>query len=268
MTNAAQLEEFRIKYLGTRGAVKNLMGLLKEVPAEQKPAFGKNANELRQRVQQAFDERKGSLGAAAPVATGPRLDLTEPGLPPQLGREHVISQTTDELIDVFGRMGFGVATGPEVEDEFHNFIALNIPEAHPARDPLDNFYIDATPGSAHLLRSQTSTIQIRVMEKTKPPVRVVAMGRVYRPDEHDATHYSMFHQVEGLYVDRGVSMADLKTTLLQFAEAYFGAEAKVRLRPSFFPFTEEFPPSWTYAMNASRPMAATGGVGRLRHGPS
>src|SRR5690606_18338823 len=119
-------------------------------------------------------------------------DVTEPGIPTGMGRQHVITQTIDELIEVFGRMGFDVATGPEVEDEFHNFVALNIPQDHPARDPLDNFYLDPT----HLLRSQTSTIQIRVMEQMQPPVRVVAMGRVYRPDEHDATHYSMFHQVE------------------------------------------------------------------------
>jgi phenylalanyl-tRNA synthetase alpha chain len=144
-------------------------------------------------------------------------------------------------------MGFDVATGPEVEDEFHNFIALNIPESHPARDPLDNFYIDVPKagapsghggGALRMLRSQTSTIQIRVMEKTAPPIRVVAMGRVYRPDEHDATHYSMFHQVEGLYVDKDVSMSDLKTTLIQFVRAYFGEDAEIRLRPSFFPFTE------------------------------
>ncbi|MCX5662150.1 MAG: phenylalanine--tRNA ligase subunit alpha [Planctomycetota bacterium] len=241
--NSADLEAFRAKYLGPKGALKDLMTALKDVPAEIKPAFGKAANELRQKLQTGFDELKANLGSASgggPSAApkGPALDLTEPGLPPRLGRQHVLTQTIDDLVDVFGRMGFDVATGPEVEDESHNFVALNIPEAHPARDPLDNFYIDTTPGSAHLLRSQTSTIQIRVMEKAKPPVRVVAMGRVYRPDEHDATHYSMFHQVEGLYVDRGVSMSDLKTTLIQFIHAYFGPDCKIRLRPSFFPFTE------------------------------
>ncbi|MBI1338188.1 MAG: phenylalanine--tRNA ligase subunit alpha [Phycisphaera sp.] len=251
--DAAGLEAFRIKYLGSKGAVKTLMGLLKDVPGVQKPAFGQGANALRQKLEAAFEDKKANMtgsdgkpSVSTPNAQGkipggrlpgeqlPGVDITEPGLPPRLGREHIITQTIDELVEVFGRMGFDVATGPEVEDERHNFVALNIPPEHPARDPLDNFYLD----SNHLLRSQTSTIQVRVMEKTQPPVRVVAMGRVYRPDAHDATHYSMFHQVEGLYVDRKVSMVDLKTTLIQFAHAMFGPEADVRLRPSFFPFTE------------------------------
>jgi phenylalanyl-tRNA synthetase alpha chain len=235
VASAADLEQFRIRYLGTKGELKSLMGLLKDVPAEQKPAFGQKANALRQKLQQSFEQRKGDLGDARAAAKRvPEIDVTEPGLRPRIGREHILTQTIEELVDVFGRMGFGVATGPEIEDEFHNFVALNIPPQHPARDPLDNFYIDPT----HLLRSQTSTIQIRVMEKQPPPVRIVAIGRVYRPDEHDATHTSMFHQIEGLYVDKGVSMVDLKSTLLQFAHLYFGPDADVRLRPSFFPFTE------------------------------
>lgn len=235
VASAADLEQFRIRYLGTKGELKALMGLLKDVPADQKPAFGQKANALRQKLQQSFEQRKAALGdARAGAKHAAEIDVTEPGLPPRLGREHILTQTIDELVDVFGRMGFGVATGPEIEDELHNFVALNIPPQHPARDPLDNFYIDPT----HLLRSQTSTIQIRVMEKQPPPVRIVAIGRVYRPDEHDATHTSMFHQIEGLYVDKGVSMVDLKSTLLQFAHLYFGPEADVRLRPSFFPFTE------------------------------
>jgi phenylalanyl-tRNA synthetase alpha chain len=278
--NSEQLEQFRIRFLGGSGEIKKLMARLKEIPGEQKREFGKHANELKGWVEQQFAQLGAKLAAApGSAASGalsaaaiPGVDVTEPGMPSRMGHTHIITQTIDELIEVFGRMGFDVATGPEVEDEWHNFVALNIPPDHPARDPLDNFYIDGgdlrssdeatkrrsdggkaalTPtlsqgerGAAnatsqmHLLRSQTSTIQVRVMEKTQPPVRVVAMGRVYRPDEHDATHYSMFHQVEGLYVNRKVSMADLKTTLLQFAHAYFGAEAEVRLRPSFFPFTE------------------------------
>ena len=231
--NADELEQFRIKYLGSKGAFKGLMSLLKDVPKDQKPAFGQGANALRKKIEQAFNDKKGSLKPQTSAAK-PQIDITEPGLPPRMGREHVITQTINDLIEVFGRMGFDIATGPEVEDDYHNFIALNIPEQHPARDPLDNFYLD----DDHLLRSQTSTIQIRVMENTKPPLRVVAMGRVYRPDEHDATHYSMFHQVEGLYVDRNVSMVDLKTTLIQFAHAYFGEDAEVKLVPSYFPFTE------------------------------
>ncbi len=234
VTDADALEQFRIKYLGSKGVLKSLMAQLKDVPKEQKPAFGQGANALRKKIEEAFNARKSNLGAAASAAGGPTVDVTEPGLPPRLGREHVITQTINDLIEVFGRMGFDIATGPEVENEYHNFIALNIPEQHPARDPLDNFFLD----DQHLLRSQTSTIQIRVMENQPPPVRVVAMGRVYRPDEHDATHYSMFHQVEGLYVERNVSMVDLKTTLIQFAHAYFGEDAEVKLVPSYFPFTE------------------------------
>jgi phenylalanyl-tRNA synthetase alpha chain len=239
-TSPEELERFRIKYLGSKGAIKGVMAMLKSVPKEQKPQFGQRANALRQRFQDAFENKKGAAGSAVAVSGGGRLDMTVPGVPPRMGRRHVITQTIDELVEVFGRMGFDVATGPEVEDEYHNFVALNIPESHPARDPLDNFYLAPDPADdvQHLLRSQTSTIQIRVMQSTPPPVRVVAMGRVYRPDEHDATHYSMFHQVEGLYVDRHVSMVDLKTTLFQFAHAMFGPEADVRLRPSYFPFTE------------------------------
>jgi phenylalanyl-tRNA synthetase alpha chain len=157
----------------------------------------------------------------------------------------------DELTELFGRLGFAIASGPEVEDEFHNFIALNIPDSHPARDPLDNYYLAAETGEGggrgvdrgsgeqqRLLRTQTSTVQIRVMEQQKPPIRVVIPGRVYRPDTHDETHLSMFHQLEALVVDENVTMVDLKSTVIQFVHAYFGAETKVRFRPSFFPFTE------------------------------
>lgn len=238
--SANELEQFRIKYLGSKGAVKSLMGLLKDVPKEQKPQFGQQANALRQHLEAEYEKLKGDLGSASPAkAQGPKLDITEPGPAIKLGRRHVITQTIDEITEVFGRMGFDVETGPEVEDEYHNFVALNIPQQHPARDPLDNFYLTDPDGdNPALMRSQTSTVQIRVMENTRPPVRIVSVGRVYRPDEHDATHYSMFHQVEGLYVDRNVSMVDLKTTLIQFVHAMFGEDADVMLLPSYFPFTE------------------------------
>jgi phenylalanyl-tRNA synthetase alpha chain len=176
------------------------------------------------------------VGGAA--AAGPVIDLTEPGLPVGEGRRHILSRTIADIVQIFGRMGFEVAGGPEVEDEWHNFTALNIPEGHPAREPTDNFYMAEQGGVRRLLRTQTSTVQIRAMESRKPPLKVVAVGRVYRPDTHDATHYSMFHQIEGLCVDRGVTMVDLKTTLWHFARACFGPEAEVRMRPSFFPFTE------------------------------
>lgn len=196
------------------------------------------------------------MSALIEAAEGP--DLTEPGSPIVVGRPHVLMQVADELTELFGRMGFSVAAGPEVEDEFHNFVALNIPESHPARDPLDNFYLHAgslnptdqesdalphptttaTAGTLKLLRTQTSTVQVRVMQTQKPPIRVVIPGRVYRPDTHDDTHLSQFHQLEALVVDKNVTMVDLKSTVLQFVKAYFGQDTKVRFRASFFPFTE------------------------------
>jgi len=231
--SADELEAWRIKYLGTKGAVKAVMQRLKEVSADQKAAVGKAANDVKNALQVLFKDTQASLaGAARP--TGPAVDVTLPGDRPTVGHTHVITQTINEICDIFGRMGFDVAYGPELEDERHNFVALNIPPAHPARDPLDNFYIDENT----MLRSQTSTVQIRVMETHDPPIRVISPGRVYRPDTVDATHSFMFHQVEGLYVDENVTMADLKTCLNEFCTAYFGHEVGIRFRPSFFPFTE------------------------------
>ncbi len=233
--DADTLERFRIDYLGPKGRLRAAMSWLKDADASEKPVLGQGLNALKQRLESEYKARLASVdGGTSPAAKGPAIDVTEPGVAARMGRVHVIRQVIDELVEVFGRMGFDLAEGPELEDEQHNFVDLNIPPEHPARDPLDNFYID----ESHLLRTQTSTVQIRVMETTPPPVRIVSIGRVYRPDTHDATHSSMFHQVEGLYVDRGVSMSDLKTTLVQFARAMFGPEAEVRLRPSYFPFTE------------------------------
>jgi len=232
VSDADSLEAWRIKYLGTKGALRAIMPQMGKVPKEEKPAVGKRLNEVKTSLQDAFDARQAGLAGGGDDA--PCIDVTEPGLPAGLGRRHVLSRTVDEISEVFARMGFQIAEGPEVEDEWHNFNALNIPADHPARDPIDNFYM----GADRLLRSQTSTVQIRTMEANRPPLKVIAVGRVYRPDTHDATHYSMFHQVEGLYVDKNVSMVDLKTTLFQFARAYFGPGAEVRMRPSFFPFTE------------------------------
>ena len=226
------LESWRIAYLGSKGRLKGVMPLLKDVSKEDKPEVGKRLNEVKTALEVAFDSRKDSLSGSTSTPT--HIDITEPGEPAALGRRHIISRTIDEISEVFGRMGFEVAYGPEVEDEYHNFNALNIPEDHPARTPIDNFFM----GHDRMLRSQTSTVQIRVMESTPPPIKIIAVGRVYRPDTHDATHYSMFHQCEGLLVAPKVSMVDLKTTLFQFAKSYFGEEAEVRFRPSFFPFTE------------------------------
>jgi len=238
VTDARTLEQFRIKFLGSSGLAKNLTKLIGEAAKEQKRIVGARVNEAKNRVEQAFNERKEVI-ASQPTSDRDHVDVTEPGRRPIHGNHHILMKVVDELTELFGRMGFSVASGPEVEDEFHNFVALNIPEAHPARDPLDNFYLE-TPGQDGqlLLRTQTSTVQIRVMQEQKPPIRVVIPGRVYRPDTTDATHLPMFHQLEALVVDRDVTMVDLKSTVMQFAYAYFGKDTRVRFRPSFFPFTE------------------------------
>ncbi|MEZ6234988.1 MAG: phenylalanine--tRNA ligase subunit alpha [Phycisphaerales bacterium] len=247
--DADALEAWRVAYLGTKGRLKSAMGGLKDVPKDQKPAVGARLNAVQKALTEAFEARKGSLGGTGSGggASGPLVDVTLPGMlhSEAVGRSHIITRVRNELVEVFARLGFDVADGPELEDDEHNFVKLNIPAEHPARDPVDNFYVDA-PGKVatpRMLRSQTSTVQIRVMEDAVargwgPPIKIVSPGRVYRPDTVDATHSFMFHQIEGLYLDRGVSMADLKTTLLQFARAYFGEGAEIRLRPSYFPFTE------------------------------
>ena len=228
------LEAWRIKYLGSKGVVRAAMKRLKEVPTADKPVAGKVLNRCKKELQEACEAILAKLAKSTSGRSAATVDVTLPGRRRKVGHAHVITQTIDELCEIFSGMGFEVAYGPEVEDERHNFEALNIPTWHPARDPLDNFYID----SSTMLRSQTSTVQIRVMESRQPPIRIISPGRVYRPDTVDATHSFMFHQLEGLYVDEGVSMADLKTSLDQFCKAYFGPEVATRFRPSFFPFTE------------------------------
>jgi len=232
--DSASLEQFRIKYLGRKGLILQMLTQIGKVVAEQRPAAGQLANRIKNDVSAAFEQLKGKILDVDRAKKKQFIDVTVPGRIPRIGKRHIITQTIDELLEIFARMGFSVAYGPEIEDEWHNFVALNIPAEHPARDPLDNFYIDDNT----LLRSQTSTIQIRVMEKQKPPIRLVAPGRVYRPDTVDATHMFMFHQLEALVVDEGVSMVDMKTTIDQFIKAFLGKDAKWRFRPSFFPFTE------------------------------
>jgi phenylalanyl-tRNA synthetase alpha chain len=227
------LENFRIKYLGRKGLIIQMLSQIGKFPPEQKPKAGQLANKIKVEVTEAYEQLKTSL-LESQQKSREFIDVTLPGLPVNIGRPHVITQTINELLEIFGRMGFAVAYGPEVEDEWHNFVALNIGYEHPARDPADNFYITDNT----LLRSQTSTIQIRVMEKQKPPIRVVAPGRVYRPDTVDATHMYMFYQLEALVVDEGVTMVDLKTTIEQFIRVFLGPDTKWRFRPSFFPFTE------------------------------
>lgn len=233
VTNAEQLEQFRIRFLSRKGFVTQMLSKIGSVPVQQRKQAGELANKIKQQVTEAFEQLKNSLKKDS-KRDKPLTDVTLPGVDFQIGKKHIITQTINELLEIFGRMGFSIAYGPEVEDEWHNFIALNIPLEHPARDASDNFYIDANK----LLRSQTSTIQIRIMGKQKPPIRVVAPGRVYRPDTVDATHMFMFHQLEALVVDEGVSMVDMKSTIAQFIGVFFGKDVKWRLRPSFFPFTE------------------------------
>jgi phenylalanyl-tRNA synthetase alpha chain len=231
--DSAALEQFRIKYLGRKGQIIQMLSRIGTLPAEQKPQGGQIANQIKKKVTEAFEQRNAILQSQG-ASQRDLIDITEPGIPVHIGKPHVITATLNELLEIFGRMGFDVAYGPEVEDEWHNFIALNIPPEHPAREPKDNFYINDNT----LLRSQTSTIQIRVMEHKKPPIRIVAPGRVYRPDTVDATHMFIFHQLEALVVDEGVSMIDMKTTIEQFIHTFFGQQTQWRFRPSFFPFTE------------------------------
>jgi phenylalanyl-tRNA synthetase alpha chain len=261
--DAAALEAARIEYLGKKqGRLKDLQKLLGQVSAEDRPAVGKRFNDVKTQVEATLDARKASLdGQVKKTVEG--IDVTLPGVPLRLGRRHPITQTMEEFREITARLGFTVADGPEIEDEYHNFVALNIPDDHPARDPLDNFYLQAAKtaaGGPMLLRSQTSTVQIRVMERTPPPVRIVSIGRVYRPDDIDDTHSCMFHQMEGLWVDRGVTMADLKTVLRLFAEAYLGKDVTVRFRPSFFPFTE---PSVEVDMRWGEGWMEIGGAGMV-----
>ena len=233
ITNAEELEQFRIRFLSRKGTVTQMLSRIGSFPAEQKKQAGALANKIKQQVTAAFEQLKATVEKDSQKKE-PLIDVTLPPVDFKIGKSHIITQTKNELLEIFGRMGFSIAYGPEVEDEWHNFIALNIPAEHPARDPADNFYIDENK----LLRSQTSTIQIRIMGRQKPPIRVVAPGRVYRPDTVDATHMFMFHQLEALVVDEGVSMVDMKSTIAQFIGAFFGKDVKWRLRPSFFPFTE------------------------------
>lgn len=242
--DSEQLESVRVRFLGAKnGLLKDVQKLLGSVDSSDKPAAGKRLNEVKSTIQSAFDAAKQSVTGGISKRQGPAPDPTLPGVAPAIGHLHPVTQTIEHLKEIMGRMGFTTAEGPEVEDPWHNFVALNIPEDHPARDPLDNFYLATAASSggneaARLLRSQTSTVQIRVMETATPPIRIISLGRVYRPDAPDATHFPMFHQMEGLLIDRGVTMANLKTVLRVFANNYLGGDVEIRFRPSFFPFTE------------------------------
>lgn len=225
------VEALRIKYLGRNGLVTSLSRNIKNISPQERPLFGKLINELNTLVRDAIQARK-DAGGEAQQETG--IDLTLPGRTPRVGRRHPLTQIRDEIKQIFQRLGFAVADGPEVETDFNNFEALNIPRLHPARNMQDTLYIS----EELVLRTHTSPVQIRTMLKQKPPVRIIAPGRVYRRDTPDASHSPFFHQIEGLLVDEDISMGDLKAILSVFTQEMFGAGTKVRFRPSYFPFTE------------------------------
>ncbi len=232
------LEAARVKFLGRKGAVRSLMQTLGSLTADERPAAGKIINDLKNTLTALFDEataRIDSASAKTPPGLEP-LDVTLPGAPARVGKRHPLSVARDELVDVFARMGFTPVYGPEIETVHNNFECLNMPLDHPSRDAFDTFFIKGR--SDLVLRSHTSPVQVRAMRAAKPPLRIVVPGRTYRPDTVDATHSFMFSQVEGLYVDTDVSMADLKFCLDAFARAYFGSDTTTRFRPHHFPFTE------------------------------
>jgi len=233
--SAREAEEFRIKYLGSKGILKDIMANMKDVPADQKKSFGLVINEFKMFVEDAYQTMKEQTGGPQ-ANNADDLDLSLPGVALPLGSRHPISLVRDRMITIFQRLGFAVAEGPEIEDDWHNFTALNLPENHPARDMQDTFYISQNPD--WLLRTHTSSVQVREMEKGKLPIRIVCPGRVYRNETISARAHCFFHQVEGLYIAENVSFADLKQTLYFFVQEMFGNEVKVRFRPSYFPFTE------------------------------
>jgi phenylalanyl-tRNA synthetase alpha chain len=228
------LEEFRIKYLGSKGLLKDFFAEFKNVPNEQKKEFGQVVNELKntaeekvKSIQEVLESKTESINLFG--------DLSRPGTPINIGSRHPISLVKNQILDVFSTIGFNVSEGPEIEDDWHNFTALNLPEYHPARDMQDTFFIQTNPDV--LLRTHTSSVQVRYMENNKPPIRTISPGRVFRNEAISSRSHCIFHQVEGLYIDKNVSFADLKQTLLYFTKEMFG-KSKIRLRPSYFPFTE------------------------------
>ena len=229
-----QLEEFRMKYLGGKGIVKEIFAAFKSVPNEEKKAFGQAINELKNATEEKVKTLQDALESKEDVK-GIFGDLTRPGTPFEIGSRHPISLVKNQILDVFSTIGFNVSEGPEIEDDWHNFTALNLPEYHPARDMQDTFFIQTNPDT--LLRTHTSSVQVRYMENNTPPIRTISPGRVFRNEAISARSHCIFHQVEGLYIDKDVSFADLKQTLLYFTKEMFG-KSKIRLRPSYFPFTE------------------------------
>ena len=233
LSGADAAEAYRIRFLGTKGIVKNLFLEMKQVPPDRKKEFGQILNEFKQLAESKYEEGKSVIGHPPSVI---EQDWSLPGDPVPVGTRHPISLVRNRIIQIFGRLGFSVAEGPEIEDDWHNFTALNLPADHPARDMQDTFYIHKNPD--WLLRTHTSSVQARVMETQKPPIRIICPGRVYRNETISARAHCFFHQCEGLYVDENVSFADLKQTLYFFVQEMFGKSVKIRFRPSYFPFTE------------------------------
>lgn len=235
------LEDFRLKYLGKKGIIADIYASLSSAPVDQKGAIGKGANDLRAVVSGIIEEKKNSV-AATSVKQNDLMDVTMPGIASTMGRPHILTQTMEEICDVFEKLGFVLEEGPEIETEHHNFTGLNIPIDHPSRDAFDTFYLhaddDTAKGRKLLLRSHTSPGQVRVMKQHKPPMAVIIPGRVYRPDAVDASHSFMFHQIEGLLVDHNVKFSDLKGLLTEFCKRFFGPSVTMRFRPHYFPFTE------------------------------
>ncbi len=231
-----QLDDIKVKFLGKKGELTNILKTMGQLPPEERPIVGQLANEARAKIEEKLEDFKKSVKSAATQIKlkAEKIDVTMPGRTKATGRKHPMTVVIDELKNIFIGMGYEIAEGPEIELDYYNFEALNIPKNHPARDTQDTFYISKDV----VLRTQTSPVQIRTMEKTQPPIRVIAPGRVFRSDEVDATHSPVFHQIEGLVVDKGVTMGDLKGALSVFAKELFGSETKTRFRPHHFPFTE------------------------------
>ncbi len=234
-TTPESVEEFRIKWLGTKGLVKTIMGEMRNVPNDRKKEFGQVLNDFKIFVEEKYESLK-ETNSKPQTTNHKQIDLSLPGDPVAVGTRHPLNIVRNQIVSIFKRLGFAVAEGPEIEDDWHNFGAMNLPEDHPARDMQDTFYINQNP--SWLLRTHTSSVQARVMETQKPPIRVICPGRVYRNETISARAHCFFHQVEGLYVDENVSFADLKQTLYFFVQEMFGNDVKVRFRPSYFPFTE------------------------------
>jgi len=236
LSSAKDVEEFRIRMLGKKGELTGLLRGMGSLPAEERPVVGQMVNELRALLEEKLSAKESAIADAAKAEklAAETIDVTLPGEQRKVGGLHPLNKTLEDLIDIFRSMGFDVVDGPEVETDYYNFEALNVPADHPARDMQDTFYL----AENLLLRTQTSAAQIRTMENRKPPIRIICPGRVFRADEVDATHSPVFHQVEGLVVDKGVTMCDLKGVLEQFAREIYGPDTKVKFRPSFFPFTE------------------------------